>query len=97
MGSEYCIMPDNPPYWRNLEAVRGKRERYHKHHVLYGYANRRLSDEDGLVIFLTPSQHERIHRDQQYNLMARREAQRAYEAQKGTREDFIERYGKNYL
>lgn len=94
---EYCIMPDNPPWWRNYEAVRGNRERYHKHHVLFGNANRRLSDEDGLVIFLTPEQHEDIHRNKTYNLYARQEAQKAYEAVKGSRTDFIERYGRNYL
>lgn len=90
-------MPDNPPFWRNYKAVKGRREYFHKHHVIFGYANRKLSDEDGLVIFLTPEQHERIHRDKEYNLYARKEAQRAYEALKGTRSDFITRYGKNYL
>lgn len=97
MKDEYCIMPDNPPWWRNLDAVRGNRGKYHKHHVLYGFANRRLSDEDGLVIFLTPEQHEMIHRNHEYNMYARKEAQRTWESVNGSRTDFIERYGKNYL
>lgn len=94
---EYCIMPDNPPWWRNYEAVKGDRERYHKHHVIFGNANRRLSDEDGLVIFLTPKQHEDIHRNREYRQYSQEEAQRAWEAVNGSRIDFIARYGKSYL
>lgn len=97
---EYCIMPDNPPFWRNYEAVKDHRDRYHRHEVFGGY-NRQKSIEDGLVIFLRPEQHnmgnEGIHFNRQYSLYARQEAQRAYEAVKGTRNDFVARYGRNYL
>lgn len=90
-------MPDNPPYWRNYEAVKTHREMFHKHHVLAG-KNRKLADEDGLVIFLTATQHEEIHRNRNGVWdMAKQEAQRAYEAKIGSRMDFIGRYGKNYL
>lgn len=100
MKSEYCIMPDNPPYWRNYEAIKHYRNNYHRHEVFYG-KNRQLSIEDGLVIFLRPEQHNMsnrgIHYNHEYDVYAKREAQRAYEAVKGTRNDFIKRYGKNYL
>ena len=89
-------MPDNPPYWRNYKAVAYCRERFQKHHVFPG-PNRRLCDEDGLVIFLTPLQHERIHKDIEYRRMAQRAAQRVYESSIGTRIDFTKRYGRNYL
>ena len=93
---ETCIMPDNPPYWRNYEAVKNHRDYYHKHHCFPG-ANRRLSDEDGLVIFLTPLQHERIHKDIEYRRMTQQAAQRVYEAVQGSSIDFMNRYGRNYL
>lgn len=97
MTNEKCIMPDRPPYWRNYDAVKNHREMFHKHHVFAGY-NRGHSDEDGLVIFLTPTQHEQIHKNQNgVWLMAKQEAQRVYEAKLGSRIDFIKRYGKSYL
>ena len=89
-------MPDNPPYWRNYEAIKTHREHYHKHHVFPGF-NRKHSDEDGLVIFLTPPQHERIHKDIEYRRMTQRAAQRVYESVIGSRNDFTARYGRNYL
>ena len=89
-------MPDNPPYWRNYVAVKHHREYYHKHHV-FPAANRKLCDEDGLVIFLTPLQHERIHKDIEYRRMTQRAAQRVYESVIGSRNDFTARYGRNYL
>lgn len=100
MKDEKCIMPDNPPHWRNLEGVKGRREQYHRHEVFFGY-NRQKSIEDGLVIFLRPEQHNMsnrgIHFDREYDLMAKRVAQRTWEAVNGSRTDFIDRYGKNYL
>ena len=52
MKEEFCIMKDNPPYWRN------KRERgLHRHEVFFGTANRKKSIQDGLVVFLTPERH----------------------------------------
>ena len=103
---EKCIMPDNPPWWRNYEAVKTQRERYHRHEVFYG-PNRKHSIEDGLVIFLTPNQHnmgnEGIHFNAEYDLYAKREAQRTWEQTyrsdrtESTRTAFIARYGKSYL
>ena len=88
----HSIMPDNPPFWRN-ERFGGSEE----HHVFPG-ANRRLSDEDGLVIYLTPQQHRDMHSNQtDYWGYAKREAQKAFERTHGTRSDFVARYGRNYL
>ena len=68
---------------------------------MFGGYNRQKSIEDGLVIFLRPEQHNMsrmgIHFNKDYDLYAKREAQTVYEALKGTRNDFIARYGKNYL
>ena len=52
MKEEFCIMPDNPPYWRNR-----REDGLHRHEVFFGTANRQKSIRDGLVIFLTPELH----------------------------------------
>jgi hypothetical protein len=92
---EYCIMEPNP---------RWKTERFegsHRHEV-FGAYNRQKSIEDGLVIFLRPEDHnmsERgIHANIEFDLYAKRKAQLRWMEYYGkTTEDFIKRYGKNYL
>lgn len=97
---EKCIMPDNPPFWRNAKAVEGRRENYHRHEIFYGNANRKLSIEDGLVVFLKPEQHnmsnQGIHFNKRYDLMVKQAGQKEYE-KTHSREEFVRRYGKNYI
>ena len=69
---------------------------------IFGGANRKLSDEDGLFIFLTPQAHNMsnngIHFDREFDLYAKKKAQKTWMEYYGkTKEDFIRRYGKNYL
>ena len=53
MSKEFCIMNDNPPYWRNFRFPGSER-----HEVFEGrVGNRNKSIKDGLVIFLTPELH----------------------------------------
>ena len=60
----------------------------HKHHV-FGGANRKLSEEDGLFIYLTPEMH---------NMSAHSVGEFAWlEHYHKTKEDFIKRYGRNYI
>lgn len=78
-------------------------------HHIFGAANRRLSDEDGLVVYLCPYCHNippnGVHFDAQAMKRLRQVGQKAYEdkmAQNGlnkaeAREAFMQRYGKNYL
>ena len=73
----------------------------HMHHI-FGGANRKLSDEDGLFIFLTPQAHNMsnngIHFNREFDLYAKKKAQKTWMEYYGkTKEDFIRRYGKNYL
>ena len=98
---EFCIMPDNPPLWRNFRFKGSER-----HEVFEGRnGNRKKSIEDGLVIFLTPELHRTgknsIHLSPKY---WREEVQLQVIAEKRwceyygkTKEEFRERYGKNYL
>ncbi len=73
----------------------------HLHHI-FGGAYRNKSEKDGLVIFLTPEMHnmsnEGIHFNKAFNEFVKREAQLTWMEYYGkTKEDFLERYGHNYV
>lgn len=79
----------------------GAVDRLEKHHI-FGAANRRLSEEDGLFIYLCGHRCHRngksaVHMDKVTMEAFHKIGQRAYETHIGSREDFIKRYGKNYL
>ena len=92
---EFCIMkPDVRWSTQRFEGL-------HKHHI-FGGSNRKHSDEDGLVIFLTPEDHNMsekgIHANREFDLYAKRKAQLAWQNFYGKdKEAFIRRYGKSYL
>ena len=81
-----------------------------RHHIFSGTANRKLSEEDGLVVDLCPDCHNRppngvhFNKDNMHRLHVH--GQRIWEMGKivndgmtdeQAREAFIKRYGKNYL
>lgn len=89
-------MKNNYPMWTNYRFTNS-----HKHHI-FGGAYRKKADEDGLVIFLTPQMHnmsnQGIHFNKWFDTYAKKEGQRRYMEYYGkTKEDFIKRYGHNYL
>ena len=97
MKEEFCIMPDNPPYWRNH-----REDGLHRHEVFFGTANRQKSIRDGLVIFLTPELHNMsnkgIHFNRNFDIAAKRSGERAWLDYYGkTIDDFRKRYGKSWL
>ena len=73
-----------------------------RHEVCFG-SNRKRSIEDGLVVFLTPEQHRGTYGvhgkyGKELNMELRKIGQRAWmNYYEKTEEDFIERYGRNYL
>lgn len=73
----------------------------HLHHVFFGTANRRLSDEDGCVVWLCQNHHTGIngvHTNRKTDLTIKIRMQRAWMEHYGKDEtDFIRRYGRNYL
>lgn len=74
---------------------------FHKHHI-FGGANRKLSEQDGLFIYLTPELHnmsnEGIHFNKSFMEYAHKIGQESWmRYYHKTKEEFIERYGKNYL
>lgn len=93
---EFCIMKNNYPMWANYRFTGS-----HKHHV-YGGAYRNKSDEDGLVIFLTPEMHnmsnQGIHFNKWFSDYVKKEAQKTWMEYYGkSKEEFVARYGHNYL
>lgn len=94
---EFCIMPDNFPRWRN--------KRYDglvRHEVFFGRKNRKKSIEDGLVVFLTPELHNMsdygVHFNISFDLELKELGEQVWCSYYGkTTDDFIKRYGRNYL
>lgn len=73
----------------------------HKHHI-FGGANRKLSEQDGLFIYLTPELHNMsdkgIHFNKTFMDYAHSVGQLSWmRYYKKTKEEFIARYGRNYL
>lgn len=73
----------------------------HKHHI-FGGANRKLSEQDGLFIYLTPELHNMsnkgIHFNKTFMDYAHSVGQLSWmRYYKKSKEEFIKRYGKNYL
>lgn len=98
---EKCIMNDNPPFWRNYRFSGSER-----HEVFEGRTgNRNKSIEDGLVIFTTPQLHRTgklsIHLSpkqwEETTHMKEIAEQIWCNYYNKTKEDFRERYGRNYL
>lgn len=72
------------------------------HHIFFGTANRKLSDEDGLVVFLCYDHHrgaQGVHNNnKKLNLELKQTAELAFLSHYDkTIEDFIKKYGRNYL
>ena len=73
-----------------------------QHHLVFGTANRKLSDEDCLCMDVCREHHEVFHK---YSTISRIIGQLMYERNKcaegysieAARESFVMRYGKNYL
>ena len=70
--------------------------RVEKHHLICGTANRKLSDEDGLWIWLCRMHHREAHEEPSATLAYKRLGQIYYE-QTHTRDEFIKRYGKSFI
>ena len=97
MKEEFCIVDDNPPYWRNHRT-----NGLVRHEIFYGVRNRKKSIEDGLVVFLTPRMHnmsnQGVHFNKEFDNQLKQLGQKAWmEYYNKTTNDFIKRYGRNYL
>lgn len=94
---EFSIMPENPLY--STERYSG----LERHEIFEGRtSNRDKSIKDGLVIFVTPGMHrtsnDSIHINPKKWKWLKVIAQKTWqEHYNKTKDDFIQRYGKNYL
>ena len=95
---EFCIIKDNPPYYRNFRFNGSER-----HEIFEGRTgNRDKSIEDGLVIFTTPVLHRigknSIHKSPKEWLWLKEIGEKTWlEYYDKKIDDFRQRYGKNYL
>ena len=71
-----------------------------EHHIFPGNPGRKLSEAEGLKVYLCMDHHrtgpEAVHSNREISRILKQDAQRAYE-RFGKREQFIEMFGKNYL
>ena len=71
-----------------------------EHHCIFGYGNRDLSDDYGLVIPLCHEHHRGntgVHQNRDMDLGIKAMAQRAFEKKVGSRDDWMRLFGRNYL
>lgn len=72
----------------------------HLHHVFFG-PYRKLADKLGMTVFLCVHHHtgsnEAVHNNKELDLYLKRLGQKRYEEIYGSREDFRETFGRNYL
>ena len=70
----------------------------HEHHMCHGTAKRALADEDHLVCGLCAYCHQLLHDKHYHDLDLIQDAERAWlEHNNSSIEEWIKRYGKNYL
>lgn len=74
----------------------------HRHHIFFGTANRSLSEADGLTCYLCYKHHNGseygVHFNKKLDLKLKKEAETKWlEYYAKTKDDFIKRYGKNYI
>lgn len=72
----------------------------HRHHI-FGASNRKRSEKYGFIVPLHPELHnmsnEGVHFNKELDLKFKRMAQKDFEENHGTREDFIKEFGRSYL
>ncbi len=70
------------------------------HHCFGGRANRKLSDQYGMIVPLCVEHHRGntgVHRCRAVDLKVKQLAQTTFEKKVGSREEFMKIFGRNYL
>lgn len=72
----------------------------HSHHIFFGTANRKKSEQYGMKVWLCGHDHnmsnEGVHFNKVLDIKLKQFAQEYFENHIGTREDFIREFGRNY-
>lgn len=81
--------------------ISGSTYNLEEHHIFFGTANRKVSEKNGLKVWLTSEEHRgtygvhgKLGRD--LDIRLKQDAQKKYE-ETHTREEFIKLIGKSYL
>ena len=90
--------------------ITGATEGLHKHHIYGGNPNRKISEEQGFFIWLTPALHtnsnECVHKNHPFSLTLKKMCQLAYEdklmldqgiSRESARDRFMKMIGRNFL
>ena len=76
----------------------GRETDLERHHCIFGTANRRKAEEDGLWVWLCHDCHHGVHNGNNYaKERMQMDAQEDWESMYGDRDAFIKRYGRSYL
>ena len=79
----------------------GANQNLDRHHIFFGTANRKLSEEDGCWVWLCKPHHTMslvaVHQNRETDLILKKRCQEQWVKAKGSRDEFIKRYGKSYL
>lgn len=71
-----------------------------EHHIFPGNPGRKLSEAEGLKVYLCPEHHrtgpEAVHKNQKISRLLQQDAQRAFE-KTSSRQRFMELFGRNYI
>ena len=70
------------------------------HHVIYGTANRKLSDKYGLIVPLCHEHHRGqtgVHLNRDFDISLKKLAQEKFNTVYGANKSFLGVFGKNYL
>lgn len=85
---------------RKLNGDLSRKRDIHEHHVFGGTANRKLSEQYGLKVYLCPDHHltgpDAVHRNTRTMTMIRKDGQEAF-VRHYPELDFVELFGKSYL
>lgn len=98
LESDFCIMPKSKKY-----STKRTKKYSERHEVYFSKAYRIKSIKDGLIIFLTEEDHRGVagvhgKNGDKLNRYLKKKAQKVWmDYYKKTKEDFIKRYGQNYL
>lgn len=90
--------------------ITGRKERLHRHHVYQGNPNRRISEEQGFYVWLSPEYHnmsdEGVHFNHAFDICLKKMCQFAYETKlvldqgisyESARDRFMKLVGRSYL
>lgn len=75
----------------------GRPTNLERHHMLFGSANRKKAEEDGLWVWLCHDCHYGIHNGNNFAKESLQKKAQAKWEENGSRDEFISRYGRSYL